>query len=60
LIDRAILLSDKRFHDSNLNIVKNILINNGYPEKLINKLMTDTTNDKLMTDVNVLRMTKIV
>jgi len=37
LVDRAILLSDKRFHDTNLNIVKNILINNGYPEKLINK-----------------------
>jgi len=37
LVDRAILLSDRRFHDTNLNIVKSILINNGYPVKLINK-----------------------
>jgi len=41
LVDRAILLSDKRFHEANLNIVKNILINNGYPVKLINKQIND-------------------
>jgi len=37
LVDHAILLSDERFYDSNLTIVKNILTNNGYPTKLINK-----------------------
>jgi len=37
LVDQAILLSDKRFHDSNLMIVKNILLNNCYPITLINK-----------------------
>jgi len=37
LVDHAILLSNERFHDSNLTIVKNILINNGYPIKLINR-----------------------
>ncbi|XP_026824291.1 uncharacterized protein LOC113561691 [Ooceraea biroi] len=31
LIDRAILLSDKRFHDANIDLVKSILINNSYP-----------------------------
>jgi len=36
-VDYAILLSDERFHDFNLTIVKNILTNNGYPIKLINK-----------------------
>jgi len=37
LVDQAILLSDKRFHESNLMIVKNILLNNCYPITLINK-----------------------
>jgi len=37
LVDQAILLSDKRFHESNLLIVKNILLNNCYPISLINK-----------------------
>jgi len=37
LVDQAILLSDETFHDSNLEIVKNILLNNCYPIDLINR-----------------------
>jgi len=37
LVDQAILLSDERFHEANLVIVKNILLNNGYPSTLLNK-----------------------
>ena len=36
LVDKAILLADVGFHQKNLNIVKNFLIDNGYPEKFIN------------------------
>ncbi|XP_026827852.1 uncharacterized protein LOC113562471 [Ooceraea biroi] len=37
LIDRAILLSDSRFHDSNIELVKTILTNNCYPTSFINR-----------------------
>jgi len=37
LVDQAILLSDERFHSSNLEVVKTILRNNCYPVELINK-----------------------
>jgi len=37
LVDQAILLSDKSFHEDNLLIVKNILLNNSYPLELINR-----------------------
>jgi len=37
LVDQAILLSDKSFHQDNLTIVKNILLNNSYPLDLINR-----------------------
>lgn len=37
LIDQAILLSDKRFHNSNLEFVKKILSNNCYPINIVNK-----------------------
>jgi len=37
LVDQAILLSDESFHDSNLEIVKNILINNGHPLNVIDR-----------------------
>jgi len=37
LVDHAILLSDKRFHVTNLEIVESILINNGYPKSIIKK-----------------------
>lgn len=39
LINRALKLSDKRFHDKNINICRNILLTNHYPEKLINRLV---------------------
>lgn len=37
LVDRAILLSDKKFHTVNIQHVKNILLNNCFPTKLIDK-----------------------
>jgi len=37
LVDQAILLSNERFHDINIEIVKKTLINNCYPIGLINK-----------------------
>jgi len=40
-VDQAILLSDERFHSSNLEIVKTILKNNCYPADLINKKIKD-------------------
>jgi len=35
LVDRAVILSDKRFHVENLNIVRDILSNNCYPAYFI-------------------------
>lgn len=35
LVDHAIFLSDDRFHDTNIKIVKKILLNNSFPEKII-------------------------
>lgn len=37
LVDKAILLSDTRFYSENLNIVRNILLQNHYPIKFINE-----------------------
>jgi len=37
LVDQAVLLSDKRFHEANIEIVKDILRNNCYPRELINR-----------------------
>ncbi|RLU26748.1 hypothetical protein DMN91_000545 [Ooceraea biroi] len=37
LVDRAVLLSDSRFHTANLSLVRDILINNCYPAGFINK-----------------------
>jgi len=37
LVDQAILLSDRRFHETNIEIVKYILINNCYPLSVINR-----------------------
>lgn len=36
LVDRAVLLSDARFHNDNLGIINDILVNNGYPFDIIN------------------------
>ncbi|RLU23515.1 hypothetical protein DMN91_003720 [Ooceraea biroi] len=38
LVDRALLLSDPRFHTSNINVVKEILMNNCYPVEVIDRL----------------------
>ena len=45
LVDRAILLSDDRFHDKNIQIVKSILGNNCFPRKLINKHISIRLNE---------------
>ncbi|RLU19060.1 hypothetical protein DMN91_009418 [Ooceraea biroi] len=37
LIDRAVLLSDSRFHDENVKIVKKVLRENCYPSEFIEK-----------------------
>ena len=39
LVDRAILLSDQCFHKNNLHKVKQILLNNQYPIKIIKKFV---------------------
>jgi len=39
LVDQAILLSDERFHAANLDIVKAILLNNGYPLTMLNRMI---------------------
>jgi len=44
LIDQAILLSDRTFHVANLEIVKNILLNNCYPIELICKKINERVN----------------
>ena len=35
LVDKAVKLSDKEFHDKNLEIVKRILYNNNFPKKFV-------------------------
>ena len=37
LTDRAILLSHEKYHNENLNLVKETLIKNGYPLSLLNE-----------------------
>ena len=37
LVDTAILLSHEKFHDENLEIIKNLLMLNSYPKNFINK-----------------------
>lgn len=58
LVDRAILLSDKRFHHSNIKIVREILINNCFPIHIINRLIKKRlkelrhNTDTLLTNVS--------
>ena len=59
LVDKAIQLSDVRFHNQNLDLVKKLLLNNGYPIKLhINnrlkflKQNSDTTQNSVDFDNN--------
>jgi len=52
LVDQAILLSDERFHPSNIELVKTILRNNCYPIELIDKKIKERLiiikNNKIM------------
>ena len=66
LIDRAILLSDKRFHKRNISRVTEILIENSYPPDFIKKYTkarlfkinntNDTNNKPLNTDIYNLKV----
>ncbi|XP_011861774.1 PREDICTED: uncharacterized protein LOC105558604 [Vollenhovia emeryi] len=40
LVDQAILLSDARFHNSNIKLIQDILLNNSYPPRFINEHIT--------------------
>jgi len=62
LVDHAILLFDKRFHATNLEIVESILMNNGYPNSVIKKQINKrckTIEYNRMTVINVLTVTII-
>jgi len=54
LVDHTILLSDERFHATNLEIVKSILLNNDYPicvvEKQIKERCKMIENNKMTDD----------
>jgi len=56
LVDHAILLSDERFHATNLEIVKSILLNNGYPTCVVKKQIKERCkmieNNKMTGDGN--------
>jgi len=41
LVDQAVLLSSACFHDRNIKIIKEILVNNCYPLELINKKINE-------------------
>lgn len=64
LVDQAILLSHEMFHVSNINIVKEILLNNCFPLRIINKhinrrlhsLKTLRNSDRVDGNVSVNRI----
>lgn len=61
LVDRAILLADKRFHSYNIDEIKKILINNNYPLHTINKhikIRMNTLNNNYHNNNNVQLPTK--
>ncbi|EZA57529.1 hypothetical protein X777_02063 [Ooceraea biroi] len=45
LVDRAVLLSDGRFHEENINKVRTILANNCYPQDFISRRITRRLQD---------------
>jgi hypothetical protein len=51
LVDRAILLSDERFHDSNISIVKDILSNNCFPTHIIERFIKKRLREIKYSDV---------
>ncbi|XP_011862988.1 PREDICTED: uncharacterized protein LOC105559345, partial [Vollenhovia emeryi] len=51
LVDRAILLSDERFHDSNIDTVKDILKNNCFPAHIIDKFIKKRLKEIKYCDV---------
>lgn len=55
LVDRAILLSSKKFHNQNINKIESILLKNNYPHDFIKKqikLRINTLNNRHKTKIN--------
>ncbi|XP_071577054.1 uncharacterized protein [Temnothorax nylanderi] len=44
LVDRAVLLSNEKFHDGNIKIIKEILNNNSFPKPIVNKHIAKRLN----------------
>ena len=44
LVDHALLLSDERFHSDNIKIVKETLLNNGFPKQIIKRFVHKRIN----------------
>lgn len=53
LVDRAIKLSDKKFHYSNIKLLKNILMDNNYPLSFINKYIKKRLNKIKQQNYNI-------
>ena len=64
LVDKAILLTDSSFHAKNLDLVKNFLIENGYPEKFIDfyikKSYTTYTSGKQVMSSLTIKIKKLL
>ena len=41
MVDRAVLLSDKKLHNFNLQFIKDLLSKNAYPEGFIDSCVTE-------------------
>ena len=59
LVDRAILLSNPTFHNSNLKIIHNILIKNEYPINFIHKYIQHRLNYLRLKNTNNNNMTTL-
>lgn len=61
LVDRAVSLSDKRFHNQNLNFIKSLLRDNGYPDSFFNRLISSRLHylkeKSLSKDPNLITIT---
>ena len=59
LTDRAILLSNKRFHIDNLNCVRSTLLKNGYPLQLLNENIFQRYREIIFNQQEAFSMNKI-
>ena len=60
LIDRALILSDKKFHKDNIRLVQNILIANNYPQHFIHKYINKRKNLLQHCDFNLSNIKKSI